>query len=42
LGRTPRDWEEDVLAVVTVEVAELMDGRGVVVLDADVEDDVFR
>jgi len=44
LGRTPRDWEEDVLAAVTVEVVELMDGREVVVLlDVDEDDeDVFR
>jgi len=39
LGGAPSEWEEDVLAAVTVEVVELMDGRGAVVLDADDEDD---
>jgi hypothetical protein len=42
LGRPLREWEEDVLADVTVDVTELMDGREVVVVEDDDDDDVFR
>lgn len=39
LGRPPREWEDDVLADVTAEETDPIDGRGVVVVDADDVDD---
>lgn len=44
LGRPPIECEEDVLDDVTTDVTDPMDGRGVVVVDADDDDDedVFR
>jgi hypothetical protein len=42
LGRPLTEWEEDVLADVTVDATELVDGRGAVVVDDEDDDDVFR